>query len=60
MRDHKKKQKEVTVRQVVTALDRCRKTYLKAVESNRLTTVEITKAFNCNKVREQIAKNKKT
>jgi hypothetical protein len=47
------------VPQVVTALDRCGKTYLK-VESNRLTTAQITKAFNRNKVREQIAKNKKT
>jgi len=39
-------QDEVTVVQVVTAVERGGKTYLKAVESKRLTTEEITKAFD--------------
>lgn len=37
---------EVTVVQVVTAVERGGETYLKAVESKRLTTQEITQAFD--------------
>ncbi len=40
------KEDEITVVQVVTAIERGGETYLKAVESKRLTTQEITKAFD--------------
>jgi transposase-like protein len=39
-------QEEITVVQVVTAIERGGQTYLKAVESKRLTTQEITQAFD--------------
>ena len=39
-------EEEVTVVQVVTAVERGGETYLKAVESKRLTTQEITQAFD--------------
>lgn len=39
-------EEEITVVQVVTAIERGGETYLKAVESKRLTTEEITKAFD--------------
>jgi transposase-like protein len=39
-------QEEITVVQVVTAIERGGEAYLKAVESKRLTTEEITKAFD--------------
>lgn len=45
-RNNKKNREEVTVVQVVTAVERGGETYLKALESKRLTTEEITKAFD--------------
>lgn len=45
-RNNKENREAVTVVQVVTAVERGGKTYLKAVESKRLTTEEITKAFD--------------